>query len=58
MLKDFSTHHDWPFKKATVDLPIRMKGNLKRTPGDLLSPLGAQKKDIGDASQTLLTEVQ
>ena len=35
-----------------------MKGNLKRTTGNLLSPLGAKSKDIGAASQTLLTGVK
>ena len=33
-----------------------MKGNSKRTSGNWFTPLGAQKKDIGVASQTLLTE--
>ena len=28
--QDLSTRHDWPVKKAIVDLPIRMKGNSKR----------------------------
>ena len=37
--------HDWPVKKAIVNLPIRMK----RSSG--------QNKDLGTASQTLLTEV-
>ena len=41
-----------------MDLPIRVKGNSKRTSGNLLSPLGTQKKDFGTASQTLLTEVK
>ena len=50
--------HDWPAKKAFVDLPIKMKGNSKRTSGNSLSPLGAQNKDIGAASRTLLTEVK
>ena len=31
--------HDWPFKKALIDLPIKMKGNLKHTSGNSLSPL-------------------
>ena len=53
-----STGHDWPFKKAIVDLPIRMKGNLKRTSGNSLTPFGALSKDISAASQTLLTEVE
>ena len=50
--------HDWPAKKAFVDLPIKMKGNSKRTSGNSLSPLGAQNKYIGAASRTLLTEVK
>ena len=49
---------DWPVKKAIVDLSIRMKGDLKRTTGNSLSPLVTQNKDIGAASQTLLTEVK
>ena len=43
--------------KKAIDLPIRMKGNLKRTSGNSLSSLGGQNKDTGAASQTLLTEV-
>ena len=35
-----------------------MKGNSKRTSGNSLSPLGAQNKDIGAASQTILTWVR
>ena len=45
-------------KKAIVDLPIRLKGNLKRISGNLLSSLGAQTKDLSTASQTLLTGVK
>ena len=44
-------HRDWPVKKTIVDLPIRMKGNSKRISGNTLSPLGAQNRDIGAASQ-------
>ena len=33
---------DWPVKRAPVHLPIRIKGNLKRTSGYYLSPSGAQ----------------
>ena len=51
------TCHDWLVKKAIVYLPIRMKGNSKPTSGNLLSPLGAQNKDLSAALQTLLTEV-
>ena len=47
-------HHDWPVKKAIVDLPIRMKGNLKHTSGYSLNPFGATNKDFGAASQTFL----
>ena len=58
MYQDLSTRHDWPVKKAIVDLPIKMKGNSKRTSGNSLSPLGAQTTRISVASQTLLTEVK
>ena len=53
--QDLSTRPDWPVKKAIVDLPIRLKGNSKRTSGNSLSPLEAHNKDLGTASQTLLT---
>ena len=36
-------------EKAIVDLPIKMKGNSKRTSGNSLSPLGPQNKNIGAA---------
>ena len=42
--------HDWPVKKAIVDLPIRIKGNRERTSSNSLSLLGAQNKDL-DASR-------
>ena len=58
MYQDLSTCHDLPVKKAIANLPIRMKGNLKRTSGNSLNPLGAQNKDLGTASQTLQTEVK
>ena len=57
MYQDLSTRHDWTVKKAIVHLPIRLKGNLKRISGKLLSPLAAQNKDIGATLQTLLTGV-
>ena len=56
--QDLSTRHDWPVKKDMLDLPIRMKENSKRIFGDSLSPLEAQNKYLGAASQTLLTEVK
>ena len=56
--QDLSTYHDWLVKKATVDLPISMKGNSKRTSINLLSPLGAQNIDLSATSQTLLTKVK
>ena len=40
--QELSMHHDWPVYKAIVNLPIRLRGNSKRTSGNLLSPLGAQ----------------
>ena len=30
--QDLSTRHDWPVKKAIVDLPIRLKGNSNAFP--------------------------
>ena len=38
-----------------MDLPIRLKGNLKRTSGNLFNPLGSHNKHLGAASQALLT---
>ena len=55
---DLSTRHDWPVKNAIVDLPIRLKGHLKRISGNLLRPLEAQNRDFCAASQTLLTGVK
>ena len=49
---------DWPVKQAIVNLPIRWEGNSKRISGNLLNLLLAQTKDIGAASQTLLTAVK
>ena len=34
-------YHDWPVKKAIVDLPIKMRANSKRL---FLSPLGCLNK--------------
>ena len=56
--QDLRTRHDWPLKKAIVDLPIRLKGNSKRTSGNSLSLLGSHKTDLDATSQTLLTEVK
>lgn len=56
--QDLSNRNDWPVKNATVDLPIRMKGNLKHTSGNSLSLLKAQNNDLGAASQTLLTTIE
>ena len=53
-----STCHYWPVKNAIVDLPVRMKGNSNYTCGNSLSPLWAQNKNLGSASQKLLTEVK
>ena len=49
--------HDCLVNKAMVNLPIKINGNSKHTSGNLLSPLGAESKDIHTASQMLLTEV-
>lgn len=45
-------------RKPIVNLPIRLKGNLKYTSSNLLSPSGAENKDISAALQTLLTGVR
>ena len=58
LYQDLSTRHDWPVKKAFFVLPIQMKGKLKHSFGTSLSLLGSQNKDIGVASQTLLTDVK
>ena len=58
---DLSARHDWPVKNAIVDLPIRMKGNSKRTYDNSFSPLGAQNKNLVTALkvlQTVLTKVK
>ena len=39
-------------------MPISVKENSKRISGNSFSPLGAQNKDIGAASGTLLSEVK
>ena len=57
MYQDSSKRHDWPVKKAIVDLPIRMKGSSKPTSVNSLSPLGTEN-DLGTASQALLTKVK
>ena len=51
-------HHDWPVEEAIVNLPIKIKGNLKCTSGNLMSLLRAQSNDISTASQMLLTNVK
>ena len=58
MYQDLSTRHDWPVKNVIVDLSIKMKGNSKHSSGNSLSPLWAQIKDLGAASQTVPTEVK
>ena len=52
------TCHDWPVKKAIVNMSIRLKGNWKRISRDALSLLGAQNEDFGASSQRLLTKVK
>ena len=56
MHQDLIRRHDLPVEEVIVNLPVRMKGNSKRTSGNSLSRLGSQTKDIGAPSQTLLTE--
>ena len=37
---------------------MRRKGKSKHTPGDSFGPFGVENKDLGAASQTLLTKVR
>ena len=56
--QDLSMHHDWPVKKAMVNLPVRLQGNLKCISGiKFVESVGAQNKDFGATSQTLLSRV-
>ena len=57
MYWDLSMRHDWPVKNATVDLRIRLKGNLKCISGNSLILSRAQNVDIGATSQMLLTRL-
>ena len=62
--QDLSTCHDRTVKNAIVNLPIRLMRNSKHILqcnnlcNVSLSMLGVQNKDIGTASQTLLTRVK
>ena len=40
--QDLSMLHDWPVKEVTVNLPVRLKGNLKLILDKSLSLLGAK----------------
>ena len=44
MYQDLSTRHDWPDKKAIVDLPITLEGNSKHVTSNSLVPLGAHSE--------------
>ena len=50
LYQDLSTRHDWPVKKAIVDLPItiRLNRTSKRISGNSLRPLEALDKDFGE----------
>ena len=54
VFQDLSTCHDWPVRNPIVYLSIKMKGKLKRTSGNSLTPLGAQNGDFGAASRILI----
>ena len=56
--QELSMHHNWPVNKAIVNLPIRLRGNSKRIPGNSMSQLRAQGWYLGNELQTLLTEVR
>ena len=40
MYQDLITRHDWPVKKAIVEVPIRLKGHSKRIFINSLGSLG------------------
>ena len=46
-------HHDWPVKKAIVDLLIKVKGKLIHTSGNSRVRWGPKTKDMGAAIQRL-----
>ena len=61
MYQDLNTRHDWPVKKSHFGFAKHVEKNSKRISGNSVisgSPLGAQNKDFGDASQTLLNGVK
>ena len=58
MYQDLGACNGWPVKLLLFDVPTRLKKNLKHTSGNLLGLLGAQKKEIGAALQTLLGRVR
>ena len=43
MYQDLSMRHDWPVKKAIVNLPIRLKGNLKRMSVNSIESVGVEQ---------------
>ena len=58
MYQDLTMRNGWRIKKSIVNLPIRMKGNLKCVASNFLSPMGSQNKDLGAVSQMLLLVVK
>ena len=44
MYQDLNRRHNWPVKKAVVDLPIRLKENSKGTSSKSLSPFGPRPR--------------
>ena len=43
--QDLCTHHDWPVKKAIVNLPIRLKRNFDTLSWLFSETIGGQNKD-------------
>ena len=58
MYQDLSTHHNWPVKKAVVNLPVRFKKIRNELPLIIVESIGGQNKDIGTTLQILLTRVR
>ena len=55
---DLTTRLVGLLKKPLSNFLIRLKRNSKSTSSNLLSPQRAQNKDVGAASQTLLTSIR
>ena len=59
MYQDLSTRHGWPAKKSYRQFASQVEVvNSKCISSNALNSLRTQNKDLGTASQTLLTKVK